>query len=91
MASLSKKFHQKAKASWDIDVPDEMEEIQLLSEEIQYWCTYDCYYCDCGYPCPDDEPCKLNLLEMCKALDRLMKPIEQEAEEFYLKNSRSNV
>jgi hypothetical protein len=71
MAKDNKKFHQKAKVILDLQALRGMEAIQQLSSEIDGYCTYDCWYVDCGYSCPEDSSCHKILVEMCNKLNEM--------------------
>lgn len=90
MASLNKSFHEKLDITWDIQTLKGLEYVQYLADEIAGWCTWDCYYVDCGYPCPEDCNCHLNLVKMCEELERVLQPEEDWAIEEYLE-SKGNI
>lgn len=50
----------KKKYRATIQIPDILQEIHdervHAQSMIDNNCTYDCYYMDCGYDCPDDCP-----------------------------------
>ena len=79
MASNNKRFHARPKVTLDLQALRGLDAIQQLSDDIDYYCGWDCYYVDCGYPCPEDSNCHKTLVEMC---DKLSKMMEFEEEQY---------
>ena len=71
MAKNNKLFHARPKVTLDLQSLKGMEAIQQLSQDIDWYCTWDCYYVDCGYPCPEDSSCYKTLVEMCNKLSEM--------------------
>jgi hypothetical protein len=56
--SKGKKLHR---AVINIPEPEQIfgdysELMEKAQDMIDYYCSYDCYYMDCGLACPDDCP-----------------------------------
>ena len=79
MATRKKNYHKKIEIIFDLQSIEGLEALKELSDEVSSWCTYDCYYYDCGIPCPDDHPCNIQL---GKLVERLQKMIEFEEERY---------
>lgn len=71
MSKGNKLFHARPKVTLDLQALKGMEAIQQLSSDIDSYCTYDCWYMDCGYSCPEDSSCYKTLIEMCDKLGEM--------------------
>lgn len=57
------------------DVMSEYTELERRAQHIiDYYCTYDCYYMDCGLSCPDD--CAVHFWEEVLEKEQLAKEHE---------------
>jgi len=73
MATLNKSHRKKLNIIDDtLEFYHPLDDIDAVIRKarqlIGNWCSYDCYYYDCGEPCPDDSPC---LLELCQTEEEL--------------------
>jgi hypothetical protein len=85
MSKADKNFRKKPQVIFDIQVEQGLDALKTLEEEVAGWCTYDCYYCDCGIPCPEiGNPCHDNLIDMVNKLQAYLNKDAEEAIEDYL-------
>lgn len=91
MSSLKRNFHKRPEVSYDIQVEQRMDLLKSLEQELDSWCTYDCYYCDCGIPCPENEPCYINMVKLCNKVESLIHKDEDGDIEDYMNEYKVNI
>ena len=91
MSKLNKNFHKKPQVSYDIQIEQGMDLLKSLERKLNSWCTYDCYYYDCGIPCPENDECHKKLVDLCNKVKALSSKDEKEALEDYISEYKNNI
>lgn len=91
MSKLNKHFHKKPQVSYDIQVEKGLNVLKNLESKVNSWCTYDCYYYDCGIPCPENNQCHIELVKLCNKLESLTHKDEKGEIEDYINEYKNNI